>query len=113
VLLDSPPILAVADAAILAPLVDGVLVVAARDHTDGKQFDLALATLAHVGAKVLGTVYNLADDDAGYYYYRGSSPERNGDAFHPKHESGQPTEPASQPAIPGLRRKAWHLPTRA
>ena len=51
ILWDSPPVLAVADAAVLAPLVDGVLLVTARDHTSGRQLDLALDALANVGVR--------------------------------------------------------------
>jgi receptor protein-tyrosine kinase len=67
---DTSPILAVVDAAVLAPLVDGVLLVAARDHTSGRQLDLALDALANVGVRPIGTVFNRAESDSadGYYY---------------------------------------------
>ena len=78
VLWDSPPILVAADAAVLAPLVDGVLLVAARDHTSGRQLDLALDALANVGVRPLGTVFNLAEVDGGYgRNYGGSSLQRS------------------------------------
>ena len=60
VLLDSPPILAVADAAMLAPMVDGVLVIAAQDQATAKGIRRALQQLDKVGARVLGIVFNKA-----------------------------------------------------
>jgi len=70
VLVDSPPILAVAEATALAPMVDGVLLVAAQDQTTKKSVQRALQHLSRIRAEVLGVVFNKATDmDAGYYYY--------------------------------------------
>jgi len=72
VLFDAPPILAVAETAVLAPMVDGVLLVAARDQTTGKRIQRALKQLEKVGARALGIVFNKAkagDGDYYYYYY--------------------------------------------
>lgn len=60
VLFDSPPILTVADAAILAPLVDGVLVVTARNQTTGEQVQRVLRQMNTLGATTLGIVFNRA-----------------------------------------------------
>lgn len=76
VLIDSPPVIAVADAGILARLVDGCLLVVSIGKTPR---DLALAAkeqLEQVGARVLGVVANGVERAAGgyyYYYYYGSS----------------------------------------
>lgn len=68
VLFDSPPILAVADAAILAPLADGVLLVAARRLATKDTVKQAIHQLELVGANVVGTIFNRADAHAGGYY---------------------------------------------
>jgi non-specific protein-tyrosine kinase len=72
VLLDSPPILGVADTMVLAPIVEAVLLVAARDQTTGRRIQAALQQMAQVGAKVLGLVFNKAKagDTDRYYSYR-------------------------------------------
>lgn len=68
VLLDSPPILAVADAAILAPMVDGVLLVAARGQVTEKRVQRTLQQLHRLGARTLGIVFNKGKaDDRDYY----------------------------------------------
>lgn len=70
VLLDSPPILAIADAATMASMVDGVLLVAAKDQATGRRVQRALQQMARVGAKPLGVVFNrAAAADGDYYYY--------------------------------------------
>jgi Mrp family chromosome partitioning ATPase len=69
VLLDSPPILAVSDTAVMAPMVDGVLLVAAKDQATGRRVQRALQQLAKVGAKTLGIVFNRASTSDGEYYY--------------------------------------------
>ena len=71
VVLDSPPLLSVADARILATLVEGVILVV---HGGTTPYELAQRAQAHardVGAHVIGVVLNNLDvraDD--YYYYR-------------------------------------------
>ncbi|MEE9208406.1 MAG: capsular biosynthesis protein, partial [Gemmatimonadota bacterium] len=72
IVIDSPPMLAVTDAAVLGPKVDGVVLVLRAEQTDREAASLALSQLHHVGATVLGVVMNDARaDGAGYYeYYR-------------------------------------------
>ncbi len=81
VVVDTPPVIPFADAAILGALCDGTIVVTRAGHTPRKLYDETLAALANV--KVLGTVLNgagrsLADlgrSPDGYYrqYYAQSS----------------------------------------
>ena len=61
VLLDSPALLAVADAAVLAPIVDGVVLVAARGQTNERQVQKAMQQLDKVGAEPFGVVFNMAE----------------------------------------------------
>lgn len=70
VLLDSPPVLAVTDAAILARQVDGVLMVVEAGGTRRPLAANAKDALEKVGAKVLGVALNrLRPRGDGYYYY--------------------------------------------
>lgn len=61
--------MAVADTAVLAPLVDGVLLVAARHQSTRKGVQKALQQLDMVGAKPLGLVFNKAKAGDGVYHY--------------------------------------------
>jgi succinoglycan biosynthesis transport protein ExoP len=68
VLIDSPPLLPVSDAAALAPLVDGVLMVV-EASTSKRTVRQAYARLAHVGAKVFGVALNRVNSASPDYYY--------------------------------------------
>src|SRR3990172_7640241 len=73
VLLDTPPLLAVADATIVAPSSDGVIIVADAGRTTKAAVSHVREQLDQVGANVVGGVYNNFDpSDAKYYpkYYR-------------------------------------------
>jgi succinoglycan biosynthesis transport protein ExoP len=75
VLLDTPPLLAAADAAILGSYADGVVLVVRAGKTERAAAQQARRQLATVGARLLGAVLN--DPDAkipsysGYYAYSG------------------------------------------
>lgn len=76
VLIDTPPIVAVTDAAIIAQEVDGVILVLASGEVNKEYAQQAKELLDKVGAKILGAVLNKADmktsDYYYYYYYHGS-----------------------------------------
>jgi len=73
IVLDTPPLLAASDAAILATLSDGVVLVLRAGSTEGDAAQQAIQQLSGVGARVVGAVLN--DPDAkvpaygGYYHY--------------------------------------------
>jgi capsular exopolysaccharide synthesis family protein len=73
VIFDSPPVGAVTDAAILAPQVDGVLIVLRANRTHRKAVHAALRQLGDVGANIVGGVLNCVAPGQGrygnYYYY--------------------------------------------
>lgn len=56
VLIDSPPVLPVADATVLSTLVDGTILVAASGESDRKGVKKAFETIQGVKGKVIGTV---------------------------------------------------------
>lgn len=68
VLIDSPPALAVADAAILATHVDGTLLVVDAHGTNRSAASRAAEELQRVGAGLLGSVLNSFDPSASPYY---------------------------------------------
>ncbi|MBC7347010.1 MAG: CpsD/CapB family tyrosine-protein kinase, partial [Clostridia bacterium] len=70
VLLDTPPLLAVTDAAVLAPLTDGAILVARAGVTRTDLLREAKVTLEKTGVRLLGAVLNgLKPETDGYYYY--------------------------------------------
>ena len=69
VVIDSPPILAVTDAAISSTVSDGVILVAAYNQTEKEELLDAKEQLDNVKANVLGVVLNGIDlKDSKYYY---------------------------------------------
>jgi tyrosine-protein kinase Etk/Wzc len=72
IVLDTPPVLATADASIVASLTDGVLLVVRAGTTDRNAAQRAFQQLANVGARVVGTVLNDPGGEVakeGDYYY--------------------------------------------
>ena len=72
VILDTPPVLATADAGILASLADGVLLVVRAGQTDKVAAKRAYQQLVNVKARVVGTVLNDPGGEVsqyGDYYY--------------------------------------------
>ena len=70
VIIDSPPLLAVTDAAALAPLADAVLIVNAVGETHRSAAKRAKELVENADVKVLGLVLNKVDTGAsGYYRY--------------------------------------------
>jgi protein-tyrosine kinase len=72
VVIDAPPLLPVADAKILAPLVDGVLLVIQPGQTTLEAARQAVENLRRVNARIIGVVLNNVKIKASgsYYYYR-------------------------------------------
>jgi capsular exopolysaccharide synthesis family protein len=68
VIVNTPPLLPVTDAAVLSAHADGVLVVVRAGRTTRQQLSLAMRALHAVGARVLGTVLNMAPTDRGSSY---------------------------------------------
>lgn len=69
VILDSPPVLAVADASILANTATGVVFVVGADQTSRQAARAALEQLEAVQAHVIGAVLNRVDLEKNPYYY--------------------------------------------
>jgi succinoglycan biosynthesis transport protein ExoP len=73
VIIDTPPVLPVTDATVLAPMVDGVVLVTRLGRTNRNQVTHAVAAIRRVNATILGLVPNQAsaasDRDGRYSYY--------------------------------------------
>jgi capsular exopolysaccharide synthesis family protein len=69
VVIDTPPVLAVTDAAVIAHRASGVLFVIAADSTSRSAAQTALDHLEHAQAKFLGAVLNRVDVERDAYYY--------------------------------------------
>ncbi len=67
VLIDSPPVFPITDSAILAPAVEGVVLVVRGHQTDRRVISEALERLRLMKAHVVGVVLNGVDPDSTYY----------------------------------------------
>ncbi|MCC7176532.1 MAG: polysaccharide biosynthesis tyrosine autokinase [Bryobacterales bacterium] len=70
VILDTPPLLAVADARVLGAQADGVLLVVRARSTSRRLIQRAQMILQNSGVNPLGTVLNCAEDSSSMYYSR-------------------------------------------
>lgn len=73
VIVDSPPVLAVTDAVVLAPLCDAAVVVVAANKTSPRGVRTTITTLENLGIHIAGVVFNQYDlrrSAAGYYGYQ-------------------------------------------
>lgn len=80
VVLDSPPVLAAADASVLSTIVDATIIVVRAGQTDQDEAQATIDQLTAVGGKVVGAVLN--DPNAklrsqGAYYYYGPAGKRS------------------------------------
>jgi len=70
VIIDSPPVLAVTDSVLLAPLCDTTILVVSAHRTDMRALEVTKKMLAAVGVPIAGTIFNRFDiDQAGGYKY--------------------------------------------
>jgi Mrp family chromosome partitioning ATPase len=68
VILDSPPLLALADSRILASLVDGVLLVVKSGATPREQVMQSQSNVRNAGATLIGVVLNNVNAHTNGYY---------------------------------------------
>ena len=73
ILIDTPPVIAVTDAAVLSTKVDGTIIVVKANETRREAFERAKGLLESVNANFFGTVLNSIKADgkygSSYYYY--------------------------------------------
>jgi len=102
IILDTPPVLSVTDAAVLSPLVDGVLLVVKVGTTKQSALIQAVEQLQQVNARILGVVVNGISPKNSHYYYRNYAYYQyyyygDGGNVKKKRKSAV-SEPSSQPA---------------
>lgn len=76
VYIDAPPVIVVTDALVLAPMIDGVLLVIDSNEVSIEVAQKSKKSLEQVGANILGVVLNKVKyrgDDYEYYYYYGDA----------------------------------------
>jgi capsular exopolysaccharide synthesis family protein len=100
VVIDTSPLLPVADATVLAGLVDGTVVVAHSHRVRRTQLAQALANLERVSASVLGVVLNQVRRDEETYAYRQreDGPDATGSASVRKRPDADRRLPAGRPS---------------
>lgn len=96
VIIDAPPLLPVADPAVLASAADGVIVVLRHGTTTVQQLEVAAARLQSVGARIFGVVMNMVPrpDPGAYAYYMEYAPI----AGKPEPRKGERRKKAQQSA---------------
>lgn len=70
VLLDSPPLQQFADAVVLAPMDDNILLVVGSGRVSKGQVEKAIAQLTNIGVERIGYVFNRLETDSDYYRYQ-------------------------------------------
>jgi capsular exopolysaccharide synthesis family protein len=69
VLIDTPPVLAMADTPVLCPIVDGVILVVAAEVSGRPAVQRAMDQILGVNGKITGVVLNRVDLERNAYYY--------------------------------------------
>jgi capsular exopolysaccharide synthesis family protein len=69
VILDSPPLLAMADSPVMCPLMEGVVLVVAAEGSAKPAVQRAIEQVGSVGGKILGVVLNRVNLERNSYYY--------------------------------------------
>ena len=75
VMIDSPPVLAIADATILSQYADGVVLVVDAERTKRRNARRAVQALKGVDAKLIGVVFNRVSEAEAPYYGYGYGPK--------------------------------------
>lgn len=91
VIFDSPPLQAVADAAVVSAYADATLLVIDAGRSRRRLVRMASATLTRAGARVLGTVLNRVAAEQSFHYYPGHLGESDAGP------GGRPPVPAGPP----------------
>jgi capsular exopolysaccharide synthesis family protein len=103
VVVDTPPVLPVADASILAAMSDGVLYVMDAGSSSRSALNSAKYQLENAGARLIGAVYNGYDPDKTPHYYYG---------YYGQYEYYDHVPPAQSNGLNGSRTKPRHAKRR-
>lgn len=70
IIIDSPPLMSVADAQVLAPIVEGILLVISSGETEIAVAKKSIELLKYIKANLLGVVLNKVKSNSKNYYYK-------------------------------------------
>jgi polysaccharide biosynthesis transport protein len=84
IFIDTPPVLSVTDAAVLAPYCDGVILIARSGITTKKSLRRAVELFRRTHTRIVGTVLNAFDvESVDYHHYLGFKPSaENGKGYY-------------------------------
>jgi succinoglycan biosynthesis transport protein ExoP len=84
IFIDTPPVLSVTDAAVLAPYCDGVILIARSGITTKKTLKRAVELFRRTQTRIVGTVLNAFDvESVDYHHYLGYKPSaENGNGYY-------------------------------
>ena len=94
IIIDLPPVEAVADALIVSNLVNGMVIVVRENYVDKRTLDNCVSQLRFHNANILGFVLNCAEVDGKYYRRRDYRGDKNDYAEQPA--NGNPGSPKRQ-----------------
>ncbi len=108
VVIDTPPLTAFIDGAVVGSIVDGVVLVVRRNFVKRNEVVSSYEQLKKAGANVLGTCLNFCDGEKSEYYYEYYTKDGVKKKRKKKHNSGgdapvptsAPVAPAPAPAYP-------------
>lgn len=124
VIFDTPPLSAFVDAAVLAPIVDGTVLVVRQNFVKRDELVAAYAQLQKASANIIGAVMNYCDSEKSEYYYSyytkdvKKAPAANFEEPAPRQSAPAPAKPKVKasaqaqsaapvaqpaPAVPGLK----------
>jgi succinoglycan biosynthesis transport protein ExoP len=69
VLIDTPPVLAMADTSVLSPLADGVVIVVGAESSNRPAVQRAVEQIRSVNGRLLGAILNRVNFERNSYYY--------------------------------------------
>ncbi len=102
IIIDTPPLLPVTDAAVASVLADGVVVVVRHGKTSTANLEQTAKTLRSVDARVLGVVLNMRKSEVkrrydGYGYYETSPSDTPTEIVEDIEGESRPARPGSRP----------------
>jgi len=113
VVIDTPPVMALADAAVLGSQVDGVLLVVSAGETRREMAHQAVVALQQANARLLGAVLNrVPASSGGYYYYYYDRYGRYYNRTEDRHDRGSSKGGGPQGGGLGSLRRGLRLPWR-
>lgn len=102
IIVDTPPLLPVTDAAVAASIADGVILVVRYGHTRKNQVTTALESLQSVGSRFHGSLMNMVPARDNDYYSYGYGPGPGSAARHSARKDDEPATGESETAVPEL-----------